>query len=145
MCFRINGWSLEVPEPKNDTSLYNVSFSCLDPPWGWKRLLKENLILTIHKQILEAFWSWFDNLKNLISHCIALHCKPGLGYSEQKRRDPEGLPRAGRAAPRDFPRGKPKWDLEEQPCQPEENLILPNSFTQINSNSKRSKNFFLQR
>ena len=29
-------------------------------------------------------------------------------------------PRAGRAAPRDFPRAKPAGNPEEQPCQPEE-------------------------
>ena len=38
-----------------------------------------------------------------------------------------GFSEAGRAAPRDFPRAKP----EEQPCQPEENPVLPDSFTQI--------------
>ena len=32
---------------------------------------------------------------------------------------------------RDFPRAKPKKNPEEQPCQTEENLVLPNSFTQI--------------
>ncbi len=37
----------------------------------------------------------------------------------------------GRAAPRDFPRAKPEGNPEEQPCQPEENPVLPDSFTQI--------------
>ena len=40
-------------------------------------------------------------------------------------RDGRGFPRAGRAAPRDFSRAK------EQPCQPEENPVHPNSFTWI--------------
>ena len=35
------------------------------------------------------------------------------------------------ATPRDFPRAKPEGNPEEQPCQPEENPVLPNSFTQI--------------
>ena len=39
--------------------------------------------------------------------------------------------RAGRAAPRDFPRVKSEGNPEEQPCQPEENPVLPDSFTQI--------------
>ena len=39
--------------------------------------------------------------------------------------------RAGRAAPRDFSRAKPKGNPEEQPCQPEENSVLLDSFTQI--------------
>ena len=32
---------------------------------------------------------------------------------------------------RDFSRAKPEGNPEEQPCQPEENPILPDSFTQI--------------
>ena len=40
-------------------------------------------------------------------------------------------PMAGRAAPRDFPRAKPKGNPEEQPCQPEENPVHPDSFTWI--------------
>ena len=39
--------------------------------------------------------------------------------------------RAGRAAPRDFPRAKPEGNPEEQRCQPKENPVDPNSFTQI--------------
>ena len=42
-----------------------------------------------------------------------------------------GFPRAGRAALRYFPRAKPKGNPEEPPCQPEENSVLPDSFTQI--------------
>ena len=42
-----------------------------------------------------------------------------------------GFPRAGRAAPRDFPRPKPEGNPEEQPCQPEKNHVLPDSFTEI--------------
>ena len=38
---------------------------------------------------------------------------------------------AGKASPRDLSRAKPKGYLKEQPCQPEENLILPDSFTKI--------------
>ena len=34
-------------------------------------------------------------------------------------------------APRDFPRAKPEGNPKEQPCQPKENPILPDSFTQI--------------
>ena len=39
--------------------------------------------------------------------------------------------RAGRAAPRDFPRENTEGNPEEQPYQPEENPVLPDSFTQI--------------
>ena len=39
------------------------------------------------------------------------------------------FPRAGRAAPRDFPRANPKEIHKEQPCQPKENPILTNYFT----------------
>ena len=31
-----------------------------------------------------------------------------------------------------FPEGKAKGNFEEQLCQPEENPVLPNSFTRIN-------------
>ena len=41
------------------------------------------------------------------------------------------FPWAGRAAPRDFPRAKPKENPEDQLCQPEENPVLADSFTQI--------------
>ena len=40
-----------------------------------------------------------------------------LGKSEKKRREGRGFPRAGRAAPRNFLRAKPKGNPEEQPCQ----------------------------
>ena len=43
----------------------------------------------------------------------------------------DGFTRADRAALRDFPRPKSKANPEEQPCQPEENPIHPNSFTWI--------------
>ena len=46
-------------------------------------------------------------------------------------REGQGFPRAGRTALRDFPRAKPEGNPEEQPCQPEENPVLPDSFTQI--------------
>ena len=42
-----------------------------------------------------------------------------------------GFQRAGRAAPKDFPRAKHEGNPEEQPCQPEEKPVLPDSFTQI--------------
>ena len=42
-----------------------------------------------------------------------------------------GFPRAGRAAPRDFPRAKREGNSEDEPCQPEENPVLPDSFTYI--------------
>ena len=42
-----------------------------------------------------------------------------------------GFLRDGRAALGDFPRVKPEGNPEEQPCQSEENPILPDSFTQI--------------
>ena len=57
-------------------------------------------------------------------------------------------------AARDFPRAQPSGNPEEQLCKPEENLVLPNSFTQLNiifaiglatflnSNSTRSIIFF---
>ena len=38
---------------------------------------------------------------------------------------------AGRAAPRDFPRAKPKGNSKEQPCQPKEDPVLPEFYTQI--------------
>ena len=47
------------------------------------------------------------------------------------RTDWVNLRLAGRASPRDFPRAKPKGNPEEQPCQPEENPVLPDSVTQI--------------
>ena len=43
----------------------------------------------------------------------------------------EGWTRAGRAAPKDFPRAKPERNPEEQLCQPEEKPVHPNSFTWI--------------
>ena len=39
--------------------------------------------------------------------------------------------RPSRAAPRDFLRVKPEKNPEEKPCQPKENLVIPNSFTLI--------------
>ena len=42
-----------------------------------------------------------------------------------------GFPRAGMAAPRNFPRAKPEGNPEEQPCKPEENPIHPDFFTWI--------------
>ena len=47
------------------------------------------------------------------------------------RRDGRSFPRAGRAAPKDFPRAKPEGNPEAQPCQPEENPVHPDSFTWI--------------
>ena len=49
--------------------------------------------------------------------------------SESKSRKGQGFPRAGRAAPRDFPRALPSRNPSEQPCQPSENPVLPSSFT----------------
>ena len=43
-----------------------------------------------------------------------------------------GFPRAGRAAPRDFPRALPSGNPSEQPCQPSENPVHPSSFNWIN-------------
>ena len=48
-----------------------------------------------------------------------------------KTREGRGVPRAGRSVLRDFRRAKPEGNPEEQPCQSEENLVLPNSFTHI--------------
>ena len=42
-----------------------------------------------------------------------------------------GFLRAGMAALRDFPRAKPEENPKEQPCQPKENPVLPDSFNQI--------------
>ena len=42
-----------------------------------------------------------------------------------------GFSEGGRAAPRDFVRAKPEGNPEELTCQPEENPVLLNSFTQI--------------
>ena len=53
------------------------------------------------------------------------------GVIKKKRRDGRGFPRDGRAAPRDFARAKPEGNLEEQPCQPNENLVHLDSFTGI--------------
>ena len=46
-------------------------------------------------------------------------------------RDGWGFPRAGRAAPRDFPRANAERNTEEQPFQPEENPFLTDYFTTI--------------
>ena len=54
-----------------------------------------------------------------------------LGVIRVKEGGRTGLPRAGRAVPRDFPRAKPEENPEEQLCQPEENSVLPDSFTRI--------------
>ena len=43
-----------------------------------------------------------------------------------------GFPRAGRAAPWDFPRAAPSGNPLEQPCQSLENPVHPSSFTRIN-------------
>ena len=56
----------------------------------------------------------------------------------KKRREGRDFPRAGRAAPRDFPKAKPKGNPEEQPCQPEENFILLNSQLATDSGLFRS-------
>ena len=42
-----------------------------------------------------------------------------------------GFQRAGRAAPRVFPRAKAEGNPEEKPCQPEENPVHPDSFNWI--------------
>ena len=42
-----------------------------------------------------------------------------------------GFPKAGRAAPRDFPRAGLKGNPKESPCQPNINPVLPDSFTPI--------------
>ena len=42
-----------------------------------------------------------------------------------------GFSKAGKAAPREFPRPKPEKNPEVQPGQLEENPVLPDSFTQI--------------
>ena len=39
--------------------------------------------------------------------------------------------RAGRIAPRDFPRAKPKENSKKQPCQHKKNPIHPDTFTWI--------------
>ena len=43
-----------------------------------------------------------------------------------------GFPRAGTAAPRDFPHASPSGNPSEQPCHPTENPVHPSSFTWIN-------------
>ena len=47
------------------------------------------------------------------------------------RGEGQGFTRAGRAASMDFPRAKLEGNPEELPFQPEENPVLPDSFTQI--------------
>ena len=59
----------------------------------------------------------------MVTFMLAFH----IGLIQVK----EGFPRAGRAAPRDFLRAKPEGNPEEQPCQPEENPVHPDSFTWI--------------
>ena len=49
----------------------------------------------------------------------------------KKNMDGRGFPRAGRAAPRDFQRARPKGNPKEQLCQPEENPILHDFSSQI--------------
>ena len=49
-----------------------------------------------------------------------------------KERDERGFPKAGREAPRNFPRVKPEGNPEKQHCQPEKTPIYPGSFTWIN-------------
>ena len=51
---------------------------------------------------------------------------------EEKSREGQGFPRAGRAASWDFPRALPLGNPSEQPCQSLENTVLPSSFTKIN-------------
>ena len=63
----------------------------------------------------------------------------------------------GRATPRDFPREKPEGNPEEQPFQPEENPVFPNSFTWIyitfqmdffivqNNTKMQNRNYFSKR
>ena len=46
-------------------------------------------------------------------------------------REGQGFQRAGRAAPRDFPRAKSKGNLEGQLCRLEENPVLADSFAPI--------------
>ena len=45
------------------------------------------------------------------------------------RREGQGFLRAGKVALRDLPRAELEGIPEEHPCQPEENPVLPNSFT----------------
>ena len=54
----------------------------------------------------------------------------GLVYVKEQGRP--GFSRDCRAALRDFPRAKPWGSSEEDPCQPKENPVLPDSFPQIN-------------
>ena len=54
-----------------------------------------------------------------------------IGLIQVKEEGWTGFSRAGRAALRDLPRANPKGHSEEQPCQPEENPVYPNSFTWI--------------
>ena len=54
-----------------------------------------------------------------------------IGLIRVKEEGWTGFPRAGRAAPRDFPWAKPEVNPEEQPSQPEVNPAHPDSFTWI--------------
>ena len=71
------------------------------------------------------------------SYCVARFDKLNMDIDEDwvnpsKKGEIDGVfSRAGRAFPRDFPRAKPKGNTKEQPCQPEENLVHPDSFTWI--------------
>ena len=49
----------------------------------------------------------------------------------KKEREGRDFPRTCRAAPRDFLRVKPDGNSKEQACQPRENPILPDFFSQI--------------
>ena len=55
---------------------------------------------------------------------LEIECK-----SELKSQEGRGLPRAGKAAPRDFPQASPSQNPSKQPCQPSENPVLPSTFT----------------
>ena len=76
--------------------------------------LRSPLQIAIMSQILRHFLTNFNYWVN-----------------PSKREDERDFLRAGRDASGDFPRAKPKGNPEEEPCQPKENPVHPDSFTWI--------------
>ena len=56
---------------------------------------------------------------------------PHTGLIQVKEEGWPGFSKGWQGCPTDFPRAKPKGNPKEQPCQPKENPVLPDSFTQI--------------
>ena len=57
-------------------------------------------------------------IKPVVKNTRHIQTKDGIILLKEEGRT--GFSEDGRAAPRDFPRRKPKGNPEEQPCQPKE-------------------------